>query len=100
MSTQAKVDAYNSTQFANQRLQIKQVMIDSKNKLLNIRQFKSKVDVMAYYNSIVTQGQLFNDMKPDQYAVAAISTINFSTLLSEKDIDAYINKFFNRVYKK
>ena len=100
MATSAKVDAYNSTQFADKRLQVKQVMIDSKNKLLNIRQFKSKADVMVYYNSVVTQGQLFSDMKPEQYAVAAISTVNFSTLLSEKDIDTYINKFFNRVYKK
>lgn len=98
MSVYAKVDAFNSLQFPTKRLQVKQVQIDSKNRLLNVRQFKNKADVMDYYNQIKTQGQLFSDLKPDQYAISAISTTNFSILLSEKDIDAY-NKFFRRVYK-
>jgi len=100
MSTLAKVNAYNSTQFPEKRLQAKQSLIDAKNQLIAIRQFKSKADAMTYYNSVVTQNQLFNDMKPEQYGLAVISTPNFSTLLSEKNIDVYINKFFNRVYKK
>jgi hypothetical protein len=99
MSTMAKVDAYNSTQFPTKRLQTKQVLIDSKNKLLNVRQFKNKEDVMAYYNAIKTHTELFSDMKNGQFAITAISTTNFSTLLSEKKVDEY-NKFFNRVYNK
>lgn len=98
MSTMAKVDAFNSTQFELKRLVSKQVIIDSKNKLLNIRQFKNKEDVMEYLNVMRRQGQLFSDLKPEQYAVVAISTINFATLLSLKDIDEY-DKFFKRVYK-
>jgi tetratricopeptide (TPR) repeat protein len=99
MSTLAKVNAYNSTQFPDKRLTAKQSLIDAKNQLIAVRQFKSKADVLAYYNSIITQGQLFSDMQASQYALTAISMPNFSTLLSEKDIDAYI-KFFKRVYKK
>ena len=100
MSTLAKVNAYNSTQFADKKLQAKQSLLDAKNQLIAVRQFKSKADVMVYYNSIVTQTQLFSDMKADQYALTAISMPNFSILLSEKDIDTYNNKFFKRVYKK
>jgi len=99
MSCLAKINAYNSTQFADKRLTAKQSLLDAKNQLIAVRQFKSKDDVMAYYNSIVTQTQLFNDMKPDQYALTAISMPNYSILISEKDVDTY-NKFFNRVYKK
>lgn len=99
MSTLAKINAYNSTQFADKRLQAKQSLLDAKNQLIAVRQFKSKDDVMAYYNSVITQTQLFNDMKPGQYAITAISMPNYSTLISEKDVDTY-NKFFNRVYKK
>lgn len=98
MSTMAKVDAFNSTQFEVKRLVSKQVIIDSKNKLLNIRQFKNKEDVMAYLNVMRKQNQLFSDLKPEQYSIVAISTINFATLLSLKDIAEY-EKFFKRVYK-
>lgn len=98
MSTMAKVDAYNSSVVPEKRLQGKQVLIDSKNKLINIRQFKNREDVLAYYNLIKKQDQLFSDLKPEQYAITCISTTNFSILLSEKNIDEY-NKFFRRVYK-
>jgi tetratricopeptide (TPR) repeat protein len=98
MSIMAKIDAFNSSQMPERRLQTKQVIINSTNKLLNVRQFKNREEVMAYYNILVKQSQLFSDLKPEQYAITAISTINFATLLSEKDIDAY-NKFFRRVYK-
>ncbi len=98
LSIMAKVNAYNSSVVPEKRLQSKQVLIDSKNKLINVRQFKNRDDVMAYYNMIKKQDQLFNDLKPEQYAITCISTTNFGTLLSEKDVDAY-NKFFYRVYK-
>ncbi|MBL0310337.1 MAG: tetratricopeptide repeat protein [Bacteroidetes bacterium] len=98
MSTMAKVNAYNSTQFESKKLQTKQVIIDSKNKLLAVRQFKTKEETMSYFNIVKSQSQLFSDLKPDQYAITAISTINFSVLISEKDVDAY-NKFFRRVYQ-
>ncbi len=98
MSTMAKLDAFNSSQYPEKKLVAKQVLIDSKNKLLNIRQFKNKEDVMTYFNVIKKQDQLFNDLKPEQFAITCISTINFSTLLSEKNVDEY-NKFFKRVYK-
>jgi hypothetical protein len=94
----AKVDAYNSSVVPEKRVQGKQVLIDSKNKLINIRQFKNREDVMAYYNLIKKQTQLFDDLKAGQYAITCISTTNFSTLLSEKNVDEY-NKFFTRVYK-
>lgn len=99
MSIEAKVDAFNSLQFSSKKLQIKQVVIDKTHRLLNVRQFKNKDDVMGYYNVIKTQAQLFSDLTPDQIAITAISTLNFSTLLSNKDIDNYLS-FFNRVYSK
>lgn len=99
MSTMAKVDAFNSTQFTDKRLVAKQVLIDSKNKLINIRQFMNREDVMSYYKVIKSQDQLFSDLKKEQYAITCISTINFSTLLSEKNVDLYNEKFFKRVYK-
>lgn len=99
MSTIAKLTAFNgSTDYASKRLQVKQIMINSQNKLINVRQFKDGAEAMAYYKFIKGQGQLFSDMKPEQYVLTCISTVNFATLLSEKDIDAY-QKYFNRVYK-
>lgn len=98
MSTLAKVNAYNSAVVPEMRLATKQVVIDSKNKLINVRKFKDRNDAMAYFNQIKKQSQLFSDLKPEQFALTAISTTNFVMLLTEKDIDAY-NKFFKRVYQ-
>jgi hypothetical protein len=99
MNTIAKLNAFNaSTEYASRRLQAKQIIINSTNKLINIKQFKDRADAMAYYNLIKGQGQLFDDMQKPQYVLTVISTVNFATLLSEKDIDAY-QKYFNRVYK-
>ena len=98
MSTMAMVDAFNSLQFPTKKLQSKQVTVNKEIRILNVKQFKNKDDVLSYYNAIKTQGQLFTGLKPEQYAITAISLSNFGTLLSEKDIDVY-NKFFKRVYK-
>jgi len=98
MSVMAKVNAFNSSVHELLKLQTKQVMIDSKNKLLNIRQFKNSTDALAYYKSLITQKQLFEEMQPGQFAITCISATNFSTLLSEKDITVY-QKYFDRVYK-
>ncbi|MCW5908208.1 MAG: hypothetical protein KIS94_10135 [Chitinophagales bacterium] len=99
MNTIAKLNAFNgSTEYASRKLQAKQIIINSTNKLINIKQFKDRTDVMAYYNFIKGQKQLFDDMQPAQYVLTCISTVNFATLLSEKDIDAY-QKYFTRVYK-
>ncbi|MBP6731403.1 MAG: tetratricopeptide repeat protein, partial [Chitinophagales bacterium] len=78
MSTMAKINAYNSSVVPEKRLQSKQVLIDSKNKLLNVRQFKNREDALAYFNQVKKQDQLFSDLKPEQYAITAISTTNFS----------------------
>lgn len=99
MNTIAKLNAFNgSTDYASRRLQVKQIVINSTNKLINIKQFKDRADAMAYYNLVKGQGQLFDDMQKPQYVLTVISTVNFATLLSEKDIDVY-QKYFNRVYK-
>lgn len=99
MSVIAKLNAFHgSTDYASKRLQVKQIMINSQNKLINVRQFKDAADALAYYKFIKGQGQLFSDMQAAQYELTCISTVNFATLLSEKDIDAY-QKYFNRVYK-
>ncbi len=98
-SVLAKINAFNSTQYDVKHLQAKQVMIDSKNKLINVRQFKNRADVMEYYNVLRKQDQLFSDMQAGQYVLTCISTVNFSTLLDTKNIDEY-QKFFNRVYGK
>lgn len=98
VNTLAKIQAFNSTQYESAKLQTKQVLIDSQNKLLNIKQFKTPADAIAYYKVLKNQSQLFDEFKKEQYAITVISTVNFGTLLGEKDIAAY-QKFFNRVYK-
>ncbi len=98
MSIMAKVNAFNSSQFPDKKLTARQILIDKENKLLRVNQFKNREDGMSYYNSIKTQSQLFNELKPEQFAITLISIVNFQALLDEKDIDAY-NKYFKRVYK-
>ncbi len=98
-SVLAKINAFNSTQYEVSRLQTKQVIIDSKNKLINVRQFKTRTEAMDYFNVVRKQDQLFSDMQAAQYELTVISTVNFATLLTLKGIDEY-QKFFHRVYGK
>ncbi|HWB64548.1 MAG TPA: hypothetical protein VG603_13625, partial [Chitinophagales bacterium] len=98
MSILAKVNAFNSLQFSDKRLQGKYTLIDSKNRTLNVRQFLNREDAMQYFSAIKGQTQLFDDLKPEQYTITVISSSNFITLLSNKNIDEYM-KFFNRIYK-
>ncbi|MCS6935129.1 MAG: tetratricopeptide repeat protein [Chitinophagales bacterium] len=97
-SAVAKINAYNSTVYEKMRLQTKQVKVDSKTTIITVRQFPNAADALSYFKSIKTQSQLFDDFKAGQYSIACISATNFSTLLSQRDMDAYL-KFFNRVYK-
>lgn len=99
MNTIAKLNAFNgSTEYASRKLQAKQIIINSTNKLINVKQFKDRADAMAYYNFVKGQKQLFDEMQPAQYVLTCISTVNFATLLNEKDIDTY-QKYFMRVYR-
>lgn len=95
----AKVDAYNSTNHTAKRLTTKQVLVDSKGtRIINSRQFKNKADAMAYFADIKKQGHLFTELKPEQHEIAVISSANYSSFLSAKDVAQYM-KFFARHYK-
>lgn len=97
-SAVAKINAFNANVYEKSRLQTKQVKVDSKTTIINVRQFPSGAEAMSYFNSIKTQAQLFDDFKAGQYSIACISTSNFSTLLTERNMEDYL-KFFKRVYK-
>lgn len=97
-ATIAQVDAFNSST-STLKLTTKQVLLDSKTKLINVRQFANSQVGMEYFNNTIKQKQLFSELKPEQYELILISSVNFGTLLTEKDIQAYL-RFFKRVYLK
>jgi hypothetical protein len=95
----AKIDAFNSTNYTAKKLTTKQILVDAKGtRMINSRQFKNKDEAIIYFNDIKKQTHLFSELKPEQFEIALISSPNFGTFLSTKDVAQYI-RFFNINYK-
>lgn len=98
LSVKAKIEAYNSTVYETKKLVTKRVQVDSKTRVINVRQFKNKEDVVNYFKDLSKQNQLFTELLPSQYNMVAVSITNWDILTSNKTIDDY-QKFFARLYK-
>ncbi|MBX2903858.1 MAG: hypothetical protein KF872_09905 [Chitinophagales bacterium] len=89
MAAVAAINKFNAETFATLRLTAKSVLLDEKNKLITIRQFKNKTSAAEYTAAFAAQQSLMKDIDPAKYYLASISFENFSKLLTEKKSDVY-----------
>ena len=67
-------------------------ILDNDNKLIHIKPFKSKEVAEAYVKALTDKlGEIAPNLKPDQYFIGPISTLNYSTLISSKKINNYVH---------
>jgi hypothetical protein len=92
-----KLDSFNKQQFADAQLLSRGVLTDN-GPFIYIKQFKDKESAMLYLKSLKSKPEIFSELKPDQYYLAAISTINYSLLVSTKKINNYM-RFYRMNYK-
>ena len=87
-----KLDNFASTAFPNDRLNAHATILDNDNKLIHIKPFKSKEVAEAYVKALTDKlGEIAPNLKPDQYFIGPISTLNYSTLISSKKINNYVH---------
>ncbi|MCW3128172.1 MAG: hypothetical protein JWO03_3830, partial [Bacteroidetes bacterium] len=95
----AKLDAFNAASFEADKLTTSTVTIDPQNKLINIKRFNNKDVAMTYIAALKAKmKEVMPSLSEDQYFVGAISTLNYSTLVSTKKINNY-QRFYRANYK-
>ena len=87
-----KLDNFASTAFPNDRLNAHATILDNDNKLIHIKPFKNKEVAEAYVKALTEKiSEIAPNLKPDQYFIGPISTLNYSTLISSKKINNYVH---------
>lgn len=93
-----KLDAFNEAGFATSKLTARGVVLDNNNKLFCIKSFKNKADAMEYLAALKAKPEVLADLKERQYHLVAVSSLNYSTLISTKKINNYLH-FYRANYK-
>ncbi len=85
----ANINQFNNENFATLKLAAKPVLIDDKNKLITVRQFKNSNLASEYLTAFNSKPDIVKGIEPSKYYVALISFENFSKLLTERKTDVY-----------
>jgi tetratricopeptide (TPR) repeat protein len=94
-----KINTYNSNAPQTSKLTSKSTLLDKDNKLIMIKSFPNKDAAETYVKNLsVNSGDIMQGLKPDQYFIGSISTLNYSTLISGKTINNYMH-FYRTNYK-
>jgi hypothetical protein len=83
------INQFNNENFATLKLSAKPVLVDDKNKLITVRQFKNANLANEYLTAFISKPDIVKGIEPSKYYVALISFENFSKLLTEKKTDVY-----------
>lgn len=83
------INQFNNESFATLKLAAKPVLIDDKNKLITVRQFKNSNLAGEYLTAFSSKPDIVKGIEPSKYYVALISFENFSKLLTERKTDVY-----------
>lgn len=94
-----KMDVLDGDVFPTDKIVSHASQLDKDNRLIMIKPFKNKEAAMEYLAKIMPRlNEAMGDVKPDQYFIGAISTLNYSTLISGKTINNYMH-FYRANYK-
>jgi len=94
-----KVDSYNANAPETSKLSSKSTILDKDNKIIMIKSFPNKDAAEAYIKALSANlGDIMSGLKPDQYFIGSISTLNYSTLISGKTINNYMH-FYRANYR-
>jgi len=94
----AKLETFEQSKLAGIVLTNRSVILDSKNKLILIKSFSNKTDALSAAKTLQTGIAEAIGMPSEEVYVFAISTLNYTTLISTKRLGNYLN-FYKENYK-
>lgn len=95
---QYKIGDFNMVNYSNSGYRCSTPMLfNDSTQLLTIHKFKDAGTAMDYYTHILLDGGPFQQYNPTDFSVFVISTQNYSTLFSRKNVEAYL-AFFRKYY--
>ena len=93
----ALISDYHANDFENEIFEISALLLGVDNHLLMIKTFDNILDVMIYYEMLVLEESVLNELNKSEHKVMAISLENFQEFYKNKDEDGYHN-FFKKNY--
>jgi tetratricopeptide (TPR) repeat protein len=94
-----RIDSANTLLHTGDKLTTRGVYVDANHKLIIIKSFKNKTEAMTYAMALQSKlNTLLRTTDTAAYFCGAISTINYSTLLTTQKINNY-RSFYREYYK-
>jgi hypothetical protein len=94
----AKLETFEQAKYTGVALTNRSVILDSKNKLILVKSFGNKTDALAAAKTLQTGVAEAIGIPGEEVYVFAISTLNYTTLISTKRLGNYLN-FYKENYK-
>jgi tetratricopeptide (TPR) repeat protein len=93
-----KLSDFNTKFYGTKSLNISDIMLDHRNKIVIIKSFKNKKEALEYNSHMYNHDEVYPNISPNAYRQFVISVNNLSSLISEKKTDDY-DDFYRSFYK-
>ena len=96
---QYKIADFNSQYYSNSGYRVNPLMFTDTTQLITVHRFDNAQVAMDYVTHLLLDSGPLKQFDKADYVIFPISTQNYTTFYSRKQIDAYI-EFYERYYKK
>ena len=96
---QYKIADFNSQYYSNSGYRVNPLMFSDTTQLITIHRFSNAQEAVDYATHLLLDNGPLKSYNPNDYAIFPISTQNYTTFYSRKNVDAY-REFYDRYYIK
>ena len=96
---QYRLSDFNAQYYSNSDYKVNAIMFTDSTQMITIHRFNNAESALSYWQHLQSDESPLKKYDASTYVVYPISTQNYSTFYSRKNIDAY-REFFNRYYRK
>ncbi|MFN8167132.1 MAG: tetratricopeptide repeat protein, partial [Bacteroidia bacterium] len=93
-----KLSDFNSKNYAAKALQVRDVLLDHRNKMIIIDSFANRAQALEYFSTLYDNDDVFGNVSTDNYQQYCISVNNYPELLKQKNTVMY-EDFYRNFYK-
>lgn len=93
-----KLSNFNTKNYATKSLEIQDVLLDHRNKMIIVKNFNDRTDALEYNSNLFDNDEVYGNTSTDNYQEYVISVNNYSELVRQKKTDLY-EDFFRNFYK-